>query len=459
MNVILGGGLAGLSAGCRLTQSGKKTVVLDKDDSVGGLSKTIEDGGFKFDLGGHRFITKNQEVMEFVKNLLADDLLAVRRKSGIYMKGRFFDYPLNPLNVVAGLGTGTTLRIIADYMKRDANGNGKKEIVSLEDWVVSRFGRKMFDLYFKDYSEKVWGTGCGNISKEWVEQRINGLSMWATVKNAFFKFSGKNIDTLADSFIYPKYGIGQIAEKMKEEISRSGNVLTKTSVDRVYHKDFHVKYVTAQNCRESYRFEGGSFVSSIPLTKLIESLSPAAPEDIIEAARMLRYRDMVIVTVMLNRERVTDLTWMYLPEKKIPIGRIHEPKNWSAEMAPEGKTHVVAEYFVFKEDETWRLTDAQLTERTVGNLSKLGFIQKKDVIGSRVVRVEKAYPIFEVGYEKHYGKIMAYLENFKNLSVIGRGGSFRYLNMDHAIESGLKAASAIIESGEKRNLTAQPVVV
>ncbi|GBE02042.1 MAG TPA: FAD-dependent oxidoreductase [Nitrospirae bacterium] len=456
--VILGAGLAGLSAAYILSKAGRKVIVFESDSTVGGLSKTVNCRGFSFDLGGHRFITRNKKIEQFVMELLNGDFLVVPRKSKIYMLNRYFDYPLRPANAVLGLGLSTTLQIISDYCKeRVKNTLRPPEIVSLEDWVINQFGRKMFDIYFKEYSEKVWGIECRRISKEWVAQRIKGLSLWAAIKNGFFKFSGKEIDTLSDKFVYPPMGIGQISEKLKERIEERENpVLTSTMAMQINHEDFCIKTVVAKNCERSYDVKGSEFVSSIPLTNLVQLLNPAAPEDVVEASSQLKYRDLIIVTIMLNRERVTDLTWMYLPEEEIPLGRIHEPKNWSPTMAPEGKTHIVAEYFCFKGDKIWNSSDEELTSTTVGHLEKLGFTNKDEVIDSYVLRVPKAYPLFEIGYREHYSKILRYLQNFKNLHIIGRSGMFRYYNMDHAMESGIEVAEHILRmpllEGERNSL-------
>ncbi len=456
-NVILGGGLAGLSSGFVLVRAGQPVMVIESDSAVGGLSKTVVKGEFRFDLGGHRFLTKNKKIENFVRDLLKGDFLTVSRKSRIYMYNKFFDYPLKPSNAIFGLGIATTLKAVTDYSKEKIkNFFVTPSNISLEDWVVSNFGRTMFNLYFKEYSEKVWGIESKRISKEWVAQRISGLSLWTAMKNAFFKFSGKDIDTLAGRFIYPSMGIGEISDRLSEEIEKDNPVLTNTRVTQINHGDHVVRNIVAGNCAEIYDVEGKEFISSIPLPNLIRMLKPSAPDDIIEAASRLKYRAIVIVVIMLNRESVTDLTWMYLPERDIPIGRIHEPKNWSPNMAPQGKTHIVAEYFCFEGDDIWNSPDSELTSDTVKQLVNLGFIRESEVIDRCVVKGPKAYPIFEVGYAEHYNKIIRYLKNFKNLHIIGRSGMFRYYNMDHAIESGIEVAENILKkSGLKKEKKSQ----
>jgi len=302
----------------------------------------------------------------------------------------------------------------------------------------------MFNIYFKEYSEKVWGIECHRISEAWVSKRIEGLSLGVALKNALFKFSGRKVPTLIDKFIYPPMGIGQIPDRMGEEIEKENTVHVNTRVSEIRHHDFTISDLVAKNCDAAYSVPGDEFVSSIPLNNLVSMMNPRPPDDIMEAASKLRYRDLVIVTVMLNRERVTDLTWLYLPEKDMPLGRIHEPKNWSPGMAPEGKTHIVAEYFCFQNENIWNSSDEELTVLTASNLEKLGLIRKEDVTDSCIVRVPKAYPVFEVGYHEYYLKILKYLQNFRNLHITGRTGMFKYYNIDHAIESGREVAEKII---------------
>lgn len=465
--VILGGGLAGLSAGYVIVGAGQPVIVFESDSVVGGLSKTIVRGEFRFDLGGHRFITKNEKIGQFVKDLLDGEYLTVSRKSKIYMRNKFFDYPLKPLNVMFGLGIVTTLKAISDYSREKVKNFFSSPVnISLEDWVVSNFGRTIFNLYFKEYSEKVWGMECKRISKEWVEQRIKGLSLWTAMKNAFFNLNGKDIDTLADKFIYPPMGIGQISDRLKEEIEKENSVLTNTKVSQIIHEGFTIKSVIARNCGQVYPIRkkvppgssngvydvtGREFISSIPLTTFIQMLTPLAPDDILEAASRLKYRSLVIVVTMLNREKVTDLTWLYLPEKKISIGRIHEPKNWSPDMAPADKTHIVSEYFCFEGDDIWNSEDKELASVTMKQMERMGFIKEREVIDSCVIRVPKAYPLFELGYTEHYTKILRYLKNFRNLHIIGRSGMFRYYNMDHSMESGIEVAENILKNCKIRN--------
>ncbi len=448
-SVVLGGGLAGLSAGYALTRAGRKAVVLEAEAEVGGLSRTVRAGHadeFRYDIGGHRFFTKDKAVQDLVVELLGAELTSVRRSSKIFMRGRFFDYPLRPVNAVFGLGLFTVMKILADYGWLKARGrSGGTPVVSLEDWVVNNFGRTMFEIYFKEYTEKVWGLDCDRISQSWVARRIQGLSLWRAIKNAFFRFTGKEIPTLADSFLYPETGIGRIAERFREEIDGGNRLFTGASITGLRHDGRKITSLEVRNFRDSHAVEAEDYVSTIPLPALIRMMRPEPPGEVLRAAGSLGFRDLVLVSVMVDREYVTDQNWIYIPEKKYPFGRLHEPKVWSRKMAPEGKTLVAVEYFCFKGDDVWNAPDEKLSETTVNGLEELGFIRRGEVLDTEVLRVPKAYPLFVVGYEEHCNTIYDYLGRFSNLSMAGRSGMFQYQNMDHAIASGMEAAGEVLK--------------
>jgi len=452
----MGGGLTGLSAGYILAKAGLGVTVFEHDATLGGISKTIEHHGFRFDIGPHRFFTKEARLEAFVKDLMEDELIVVPRKTRIFIRGKYFDYPLEPVNAVFGMGLFTTFRILADYgWERIKQIFNKAAIVSLEDWVVANFGRSLFDIYFKEYSEKVWGIPCSSISAEWVARRIKGLSLSSAVANAFFKVKGRDIPSLVDEFLYPKRGIGRLSDKLGEGILRSGEIFTNAGVERINRTGFTVDSVTVKHRDGSRNYPGREFISSIPITKLITLLDPAPPDEILGAAAQLKFRDLVIVTVMVDRPQVTDLTWIYIPEKNIPIGRLHEPTNWSREMAPPGKTLLVTEFFSFENDATWNSSDDALMKTAVESLVRLGYIESHEVLESLVLRVPKAYPLFDIGYEKHLKILYDYCEKFTNLHVAGRAGMFKYYNMDHAIDSGMKAAEKIMGQSQVSGLKSQ----
>jgi protoporphyrinogen oxidase len=443
--IILGGGLSGLSSGYVLTKAGFKVGVYERDAVVGGLSKTIERNGFRFDLGGHRFFTADEKINAFVRDLMGNELISVRRSSKIYLRGKYFDYPLRPLNAMFGLGILNTARTLADYVWETGRRTIRdKEIISLEDWVVANFGRTMFNIYFKEYSEKVWGIDCSRISATWVAHRIKGLSLAKAVKHAFSNVSGRDLATLTDRFLYPTLGIGRLSDRLKDEIEKSSDVFTGTSVESINHRGFKVDSISVRDRVRMRTVPAEEFISSIPVTKLIRMLNPPPPPPVLETAAKLRFRDLVIVAIMVDRERITDQTWIYIPEKKIPFGRIHEPTNWSPAMAPPGKSLLVTEFFSFKGDALWSMGDNMIADLAADNLVRLGFISRREVLDNVIVRVPKAYPLFEVGYRKHTDELHDYLGRFSNLHITGRNGMFRYHNMDVAIQSGMEAAEKLV---------------
>lgn len=445
MNIILGGGLSGLAAGYTFAKANAPLTLIEKDALVGGLAKTVSYGDFKFDLGGHRFLSDNASLNALIAELLGDDLLTVPRTSQIYMAGKFFDYPLTPGNAIFGLGLKTTGRILTDYCKEKARGSFRRpNLVSLEDWVVAQFGRTMFDLYFKEYSEKVWGIDCSQINMDWVAKRIDGLSLWQTIKYALFRLKNPKVKTLTDSFLYPQHGIGQISDKLHAAIALHSSVMTDSCINKVCCTDGKVEAIHYQCQGQSLTLQGENYISSIPLTVLLDKMRPKPPYNVLKAASSIRFRSLVITVLMLKKKKLTDLTWMYLPGKEIPFGRIHEPKNWSRAMAPADKAHIVAEYFCNQDDSTWNASDDELTETTTKNMQRLGFFAKEEVVDRCVLRIPHAYPLFSVGYEEHVKIITDYLGQISNLHLIGRSGLYSYLNMDHAMESGIAAAEKIL---------------
>ncbi len=448
--VVLGAGLTGLTAARALESAGRAVTVVEKGPTVGGLAQTVVRGQFRFDLGGHRFFTRDARIDGLVRSVLGEECLTVPRSSQIRLNNRYIDYPLKPLNALSGLGPATALNIVldnaAERLKRPFES---RKPVSLEDWVVRNFGRTLFDIYFKVYSEKVWGIGCESISMDWVAQRIQGLSLGKALKNAFFKGSGEGIRSLTDKFLYPPLGIGTLSDRLREDVERSGEVLCNIEVSRIRHEDFRVNAVEVREGSRSFEIEGHHFISTVPLNELVRMLDPRPPAEVLAAAARLRFRDLIVVAVMLDRDRVTDQSWLYFPEPSIPFGRIHEPTNWSAAMAPPGKTLLVAEQFCFRGDEAWNASDEELADRTIEGLRALGLVSRRDVVDTAVLRISRAYPLFEVGYGENSQTIRDYVRRFANLLPAGRGGNFSYYNMDHAMASGLEAAETVLRGAEE----------
>jgi protoporphyrinogen oxidase len=455
---VIGAGPAGLSAAFVLSENDVDTVVFEMSGQVGGISRTeVRDspyGQFRFDLGGHRFFTKDEEVEDFFRRVLGDEIIWVPRSSKIFYLNKYFDYPLKPTNALFGMGVGVTAKCIGDYgVVKARNLLGRKqEIVSLEDWVTNEFGRQLYKLFFKNYTEKVWGIDCSQICAEWAAQRIKGLSLRVAIKDALLPSKNGKVTTLINKFMYPRLGIGRISERMRDSVEQHGNeVRMKSRVAAINHDGGKITSVDIDAADGSYTMPVENLVSSMPLTELVRVMKPAAPAEVIEAAASLRYRDLITVNLLIDKPQVTDQTWIYIHEPTIRLGRIHEPRNWSAAMAPEGKSSIVAEYFCFEGDDVWSRTDQEIIDMTVDTLDqRLGFLKKDDVIDAFVVRIPKAYPMYELGYEEPLKKVMDYVDSFSNLQIVGRYGTYKYNNMDHSMKTGIFAARNIM--GESHDI-------
>ncbi|HWR97389.1 MAG TPA: FAD-dependent oxidoreductase [Candidatus Methanoperedens sp.] len=443
--VILGGGLAGLGAAHALAAAGREVLVLEAGDVVGGLSRTETFGDFRFDLGGHRFFTHDAQIAALVQRLLGDELIDVPRSSTILLRGRYVDYPLRPANALAALGPATTARVVGDWLVEQVRAAaGRRPDVSLEDWVVRRFGRTLFSIYFKEYSEKVWGLPCDRISVGWVARRIEGLSLGRALRDAFTREHRGSVASLVDRFAYPRLGIGRLAERFAEELAPHGRVLCGARVTGVRHEGGRVRAVTAATPDGERSFAAGAVIATIPLPALARLLDPPPTAEALAAAAALGFRDLVLAAVAADRPTITDQSWIYLPDRTVPFGRLHEPKNWSRAMAPPERSLVVAEWFCSRGDAVWEAGDGELAERTVAGLERLGYLGRGEVTGVRVLRIPAAYPLFDVGYERRAAAVREGLAGIGNLLIAGRSGCFAYQNMDHAIRSGLDAARALL---------------
>ncbi|KPJ62035.1 MAG: hypothetical protein AMJ42_00285 [Deltaproteobacteria bacterium DG_8] len=445
MGVIIGAGPAGLSAAETLSKSNRRFIVLEATNHTGGISSTIKYKDFYFDLGGHRFFTKNREIDRYVANLLGDELSFVNRSSKILLNGKFFDYPLRPINAIFGLGPLTALSIIFNYTIERFRFN-RHAPRSLEDWVISQFGRTLYRLFFKTYTEKVWGIDCDRISAAWGIQRIKGLSLRTAIIDAFWEKRKKDASSLVKHFTYPKKGIGMICERLAETIKEPNHLLFDSPVTELFHDGEKITAVAYSGKHGEGKIESDFVISSMPLTELITSLKPMPPDEIVEAARWLRYRDLVCVALMFNVTFVTNQTWIYVHDKLIDFGRLHEPKNWSIEMTPKNKSCLVFEYFCNQGDALWNASDEKLYQKTKQNFKKSNISSEANdkIFDYKVVRVPKAYPLYEIGFSRRLLKIRDFIKRFKNLQLVGRYGTYKYNNLDHSIETGIKGAQNIL---------------
>ncbi|MEO1637097.1 MAG: NAD(P)/FAD-dependent oxidoreductase, partial [Cyanobacteria bacterium J06631_9] len=451
--VVMGGGPAGLTAAYELAKHGKESVVLEQSDKVGGISRTETYKGYRFDIGGHRFFTKVGEVQAIWKEILGDEFIQVPRLSRIYYRGKYFDYPLSIKSTLKNLGVVDSTLSVLSYLKSKINCklNPGPEAENLEDWVVERFGNRLYRTFFKSYTEKVWGIPCNKIQAEWAAQRIKGLSLKKAVINAMF--GSNDTKTLIKKFDYPIYGPGMMWERCQQILDgRKSPVHLETRVTRVEHDGKNVQKIIAQRGDETLELSGESYVSSIPITALVRSMNPAPPEPVIKAAKGLKYRDFLIVPLVIDIKDIFPDNWIYIHSPKFRVGRIQNFKNWSVAMVPDtNKTCVGMEYFCSEGDDLWEMSEDELIALASKEIVGLGLVPELAAVeDGTVIRQKKAYPVYDGEYRKHLDVIQKYLQQFENLQTVGRNGMHRYNNQDHSMLTGLLAAKNIL--GETHDL-------
>ena len=440
--VVIGGGPAGLAAAYEAVGRGAAVTLLERLQVVGGLARTIAFEGHRFDIGPHRFFTKNDEVRQLFTGLLGDDLVRVARQTRILNAGTYFDYPLTPLNAMLGIGVSRGVAVAASYAGARIRAMGSQlSIETFEDWVIDRFGRYLYEIFFKSYTEKVWGVPCAQISADWAAQRIKGLSLATAVCNALSKNGRGEIKTLADEFIYPRFGAGQVYATMADKIKRQGgNVVTGACVCNLRRHGNHVVAALVESEHGPYEVQGRFFLTSNPLTQLIEMMQPEAPPEVLRAARALRYREHIGVNLLIEGRPFPD-NWIYVHSPEVAVARIANYRNFSPAMVGSGDiSPLTVEYFAFAGDQFSLSSDVALIARAMDELGRIGLIAPDQLRGGFVVRSEKAYPLMDTGHQAHVAVIKAWLNQLENLLPIGRSGMFKYNNQDHAMATGLLAA-------------------
>jgi protoporphyrinogen oxidase len=447
--IVIGAGPSGLAAAYELALHSTPVVVLEQLPQVGGLSRTIRKDGAYFDIGPHRFFSKNPEVFQLWNGLLHEDLLTVPRLTRIFYKNKFFYYPLAPMNALFGVGPLSAAQVFSSYfLTRIRNKISPAPTISFEDWVVGQFGRRLFEIFFKTYTEKVWGIPCSQIGADWAGQRIKGLSLGSAVLNSVFIPNHKKVKTPLVEFVFPRFGAGMFYERMAEEIEHHGGkiILNRRSVG-FRHEGGKIRTVIVENAdgtREEY--EGSAFLASSPLTEGILGLRPEPEAEVLEAARGLRYRSHVGVHFLVEGNPFPD-NWIYVHAREVNLARLANYRNFSEAMAgSSGLTPITVEYFCFVGDQIWSQSDAELIDLAKSELKRMKLIQPEQLHSGFVIRNEKAYPVIELGYEKKVTILRNYIVGFENFHPIGRCGMFKYNNMDHAIVTGLLAARNIMGS-------------
>ncbi len=446
--IVVGAGPAGLTAAYELLKHGRPSTVLEADRVVGGISRTVSYRGFRFDIGGHRFFSKVSLINELWREMLDEDFLQRPRLSRIYYRGKYFDYPLKAFNALSGLGPFEAVRCLASYAKARLFPRPNAE--SFEDWVANRFGHRLYSIFFKTYTEKVWGIPCSDISADWAAQRIKNLSLSEAIRNALLPKrggartrDGQIITTLIDTFFYPRYGPGQMWEACQRRLAQAGcETVFDTPVERVRHRNGRVECVQTRGADGSAgEFGGSHFISSMPLRELILALDPPPPAEVLAAANKLRYRDYLTVVLVVNRPEMFPDNWIYIHAPEVKVGRVQNYKSWSPDMVPDAKRCSLGlEYFLWDSDEEWTWPDERLIELGIAESERIGLIRRAEVVDGVVVRMPKAYPIYDRDYRATLDVLRRYVSTFGNFQTIGRNGQHRYNNQDHSMLAGVYAA-------------------
>jgi protoporphyrinogen oxidase len=451
--VIVGAGPAGLTAAYELSKQGTPVVVLESDpEYIGGLARTVSYHGYRFDIGGHRFFSKSREVEDLWTEILGADLLPRPRSSKIYFRGEFYSYPLKPFEALSKLGVLEACLCMLSFLAAQLNPN--RDPTSFEDWVVNHFGRRLFRIFFKTYTEKIWGRNCKEISADWAAQRIKGLSLGAAIKNALLPNSGSGdraqaVKTLVDTFRYPRLGPGLMWETCARKIQAMGGevLLGRSVVGCAFDASTALWTVTANTLDgKTQEFRGEHLISSMPIRQLVPQITPRLPESALKSAESLRYRDFLTVGLILrDRNRFND-NWIYIHDPDVKVGRIQNYKAWSPEMVPDGRYCCYGlEYFCFEGDGLWNMADQDLLALAKKELEQVQLAAPADVVDGCVIRQPKAYPVYDDEYKLHVDLVRRALDaHCPNLHLVGRNGMHKYNNQDHAMMTALLAARNIL---------------
>jgi len=450
---VIGAGPAGLTAAYLLAKAGRQVTVFEKDPRyVGGISRTESYKGYHFDIGGHRFFSKSKEVEDFWTEILGDEMLERPRSSRIYYNHKFFSYPLVASDALFKLGVFQSALCVLSYIK--AKVFPVKNPANFEDWVSNNFGKRLFKIFFKTYTEKVWGISCKEISADWAAQRIKGLSMSSAIKNALFKpriapvEKEKVIKTLIDTFRYPKLGPGMMWETCAKKIEQmGGKLIMGNGVKDIYKKDDGTWAVGLDDGKTIDGFN--HIISSAPMRELVTHIHPAVPAEAQAAALKLGYRDFITVVLILKDKQKFSDNWIYIHDASVKVGRVQNFKSWSPYMVPDETMACYGlEYFCFEEDGMWTSTDTELIAMGKREIEQIGLAKASDIVDGYVVRQPKAYPVYDQDYKNHVQTIKDALEPYTGLHLTGRNGMHKYNNQDHSMMTAMLAAKNIIADKE-----------
>lgn len=444
---IIGAGPAGLTAAFELAKNGLNVQIFEAGDSVGGMAKTISLWGQLVDLGPHRFFSSDPRVNRLWLDVVGQDYSMVSRLTRIYYKKTFFDYPLRALNALFGLGVIQSIFCVLSYIH--AKVLPIRDESTFESWVINRFGRRLFTIFFKSYSEKLWGISCKELDADFAAQRIKKLSLYEAIKSAVFKSGGSKHKTLVDEFAYPHQGAGAVYDLMAQKIIElGGQIHLNTSVQSVHP--------SINGSTPMLKIEGGKqlnfdhIISSMPITHLVDRMG--APSDIQDHAKALQFRNTILVYLQVDATSPFPDQWIYVHSAELQTGRITNFKNWVPSIIQgQQETILCLEYWCYDDDAMWEMDHDALIALATKEIYQTTLIPKNTVLAGKVIRVPKCYPVYATGYRSHLDPVEQYLSNQAGLSVIGRYGAFKYNNQDHSILMGLLAAENI-NQGAQHNL-------
>ncbi len=434
--VVIGAGPAGLTAAYQLVKAGRRPVVLEADEVVGGISRTVVRDGWRFDIGGHRFFTKVPEVEALWHEILPDeDFLLRPRMSRIFYEGKYYDYPLKAMNALVNLGPVEAVLCGLSYLR--ARAAPPRDQANYEGWLVARFGWRLYRTFFKTYTEKVWGVPVSEMPADWAAQRVKNLDLGKAVLNALTpKRNQKEITSLIEEFQYPKYGPGMMWERCCDLVEEAGGeVRLRTAVERIHVGPSGVEAVTVRRPDGTIeRIAASHVVSSMPMRSLVRALDPAPPPEVARAGADLHYRDFLTVALVVPEASGFPDNWIYIHATDVQVGRIQNFGSWSPYMVKDGRTCLGLEYFVFEGDELWSAPDGDLVALATAELQRLGLVRAADVEAGYVVRVPKAYPYYDFEYQANVATICGFLDaHAPNLHPVGRNGMHKYNNQDHSM--------------------------